>query len=98
MFWADIENKKKEQEKSKEEAAKKKDESKENFLRCISECQCQQEKCAAIGLNQCPVCQDILKYTCSKKKCIADEKKPVMILSAASLSTSHKKKAILSST
>ena len=53
----DIEDKKEQQAKSREEALKKKKDAKEAFLKCKSQCLCQQPKCLAIGLKQCPVCQ-----------------------------------------
>ena len=89
----DIEDKKQEQTKSKEEATKKKEDAKQAFLKCKVQCVCQQAKCMAIGLKQCPVCQHILKSTCSKGKCQVDGKKPIMVLPAAATASSSKRKA-----
>ena len=55
----DIEDKKEQQAKSREEALQKKKDAQEAFLKCKSQCLCQQPKCLAIGLKQCPVCQNI---------------------------------------
>ena len=88
----DIEDKKEQQAKSREDALKKKEDAKETFLKCKSQCLCQQPKCLAIGLKQCPVCQDILKSNCSKGECIIDGKKPVTVLPAAATRRVSKKK------
>ena len=79
----DREDKKEQQAKSREEALKKKEDTKEAFLKCKSQCLCQQRKCLAISLKQCPVCQDVLKSSFRKGKCIIEVKKPVMLLPAA---------------
>ena len=63
------------------------------FLKCKVKCICKQAKCMAIGLKQCPLCQNILKSTCSKGRCQADRKKPIIIVSAAATASSSKWKA-----
>ena len=88
----DIEDKKERQTNSREEALKKKEDAKEGFLKCKSQCLCQQPKSLAIGLKQCPVYQDILKSNCSKGKYVIDGKKPVMVLPAAATTHVSKKK------
>ena len=88
----EIEEKKEKQAKSKEEAVKKKQDAKHAFLKCKIQCCCEQKKCMAIGLKQCPVCQDILKSTCSKGKCQVDGKKPIMVLPAVATASTSKKK------
>ena len=70
-----ISGQKQEQAKSKEEATKKKEDEKQAFLKWKVPCFCQQAKCRAICLKQCPVGQDILTFTCSKGKCQVDWKK-----------------------
>lgn len=88
-----IEDKKQEQAKTKEELAKKKDDARQTFLRCNAECVCQQAKCMAIGLKQCPVCKDILKSNCSKGRCQVDGKRPIMIIPAAATATASSSKS-----
>ena len=88
----EIENKKQQQAKSKEEATKKKEGAKQAFLKCKVKCVCEQEKCMAIGLKVCPLCQDILKSTYSKGKCHVNGKKPIMIVPAAVAASSSNQK------
>ena len=82
----DIENKKQEQVKSQEVTAKKKEDTKHAFLKCKEKCICEKPKCEVFGLKQCPVCQDILKSTCSKAKCKIDADKPSHDCSSSSYS------------
>ena len=65
----DVEEPKEKMVESKEEAKKKKEDAKQAFLKSKAQCLFQQVKCKAIGLNRCPVCQDILRSTSSKGKC-----------------------------
>ena len=87
----DREDKKEQQAKSREEALKKKEDAKEAFLKCKSQCLCQQRKCLAIGLKQCPVCQDLLKSNFRKGTFIIEVKKPVMLLPPAAKKCLRKK-------
>ena len=55
------------------------------------------------GLKQCPVCFNVLKANCSKKECIIDGVKPIMLLSAQGASNaaglsqpSKRKRAVVS--
>ena len=75
---------KKEQEMNerKQEAAMKKERLKEVFLKCKVECQCGTGSCEAKGLKQCPVCLSVQKSACSKKECVINGQKPVMLLPA----------------
>ena len=55
-------------------------------------CVCEQEKCMAIELKLCPVCQDILKSTYSRGKCHVNGKKPIMIVPATVAASSSNQK------
>ena len=89
----DVEEPKEKMVESKEEAKKKKEDAKQAFLKSKAQCLFQQVKCKAIGLNRCPVCQDILRSTSSKGKCQVDSKKPIMVLPPTSTVSSSKRKA-----
>jgi len=57
-------------EKIEEKAKKKqqKNDEKELFFKCKTKCICK-GVCAAKGLQQCPVCNEIKKSVCSKAAC-----------------------------
>ena len=64
------------------EAAKKENDLIEACIKCRDECNCQEKRCAALGLKQCPVCKNVLHSICSKVSCKTDGIRPIMILSA----------------
>ena len=83
---AKVENIRKEKEKkaeAKKQATEKKEGMKEAFIRCKEKCNCNQKKCSASGLKQCPICKNVLKSNCSKSNCKVDGVKPTMILPAS---------------
>ena len=59
---------------------------------------CDKKPCRAYGLKQCPVCHNNLKSICSKVSCRTDEKKPTMILPAASTQKSAHQKSLFCDT
>ena len=70
-----------EKQERKKDARKKKEELEEAFQKCKTACQCD-GSCTVKGLKQCPVCFNVLKSICSKKECIIDGVKPIMLLPA----------------
>ena len=72
----DQEQKQQRQEEKKTEKALQK----EAFIRCKESCSCKSSSCKASGLKQCPICNDVMKSNCSKKKCFVDGVKPMMVL------------------
>lgn len=83
---AKVQHIRKEKEKKAEankQAAEKKECMKEAFIRCKEKCNCNQKKCSATGLKQCPICKNVLKSNCSKSNCKVDGVKPTMILPAS---------------
>ena len=65
-----------------EKLQKKKNDLIEACVKCRDECNCQEKRCAALGLKQCPVCKNVLHSICSKVPCKTDGIRPIMILSA----------------
>ena len=72
-----------EQKKKKEQ----KNIQKELFYRCKLQCLCE-GPCPARLLKGCPHCHSVLNSTCIKMACRIDDKKPIMILSASTGSSS----------
>ena len=85
--------KKEQEDKQKEENRKtkvlEKNRLKEIFIRCKETCQCSGSStsknplCEARQLQQCSICQDVLKSKCGKKGCKVDGLAPLMIVVAA---------------
>ena len=65
----------------------------ERFFKCKTKCSCK-GVCAAKGLKQCPVCQEIKKSVCSKIACMVNGIKPTMITLDNARSRSKSKKKI----
>jgi len=61
--------KNKEKGKKKKETKQKKQKDTEMLLLCKNECKCEKpnEKCVAISLKQCTICNTVLKSQCSKR-------------------------------
>ena len=72
-------NDEKERKKAVKQKEDKTNEEKELFFRCKQKCVCDEEKCVAFGLRECPSCHSILKSICSKMTWRVDGKKPTMI-------------------
>ena len=77
---AEKQQKVKEAEKLKKRMGKS--DQKSSFVRCKESCVCESETCQASGLKQCPVCSDVVKTHCSKKKCQVNGIKPLMVICA----------------
>ena len=75
-----IKKKKDEEQKIKEDKIQKQENERRLFHLCKLRCVCQQGKCAALGLKECPHCHSILRSVCSNAACVQDGKKPVMIM------------------
>ena len=61
------------------------------FLKCQEKCLCSTKECEAIQLQQCSVCENVLKSKCRKKTCKIDGEAPVMILVAAQKEKTEKR-------
>ena len=61
-------------------------------MKCKDKCICNKPRYEAVGMKQCPVCQDILKSTYGKAKCQVKDRKPTMILPTAAVACSSRKK------
>ena len=69
-----------ENNKEKDEKVKDKATRRMNFIACKETCSCKDKVCKASGLKQCPVCNEVMKSECSKKKCLINGIKPLMML------------------
>lgn len=64
-----LDEEKKKMSQLKDVKKKKREESKNDFLRCEIQCCCEENVCRAKGLRQCDQCLDVLKSSCTKKRC-----------------------------
>ena len=67
-------------EQKQQEKKSEKVEQSESFIRCKDSCVCESIPCKATGLKQCPVCSNVIRSQCSKKKCMVNGIKPLMVL------------------
>ena len=68
---------------------------KKQFYCCKTECVCDEEKCLAFLLRECPCCHSILRSVFSKMSFQIDGKKPTMILPDCAKHTNTKSSRLL---
>ena len=81
-----------EKTKQKNEKLKDKSQQKNDFITCKVSCVCKENVCKASGFKQCPVCSEVMKSQCSKKKCSVNGIKPLMVFCAFDAQKKSKRK------